>query len=1109
MNINSLVRYVGGELIKKIISILILLFSLCVFASAEEVVTVYNKNEMVALSHEVVTYNAQYYLHLDDLLHLGLSVENNGGTYTISANDVLGRQSYVVLTPWAIGSGIVVRPISANIVEDSASSKIEEVLCYENFYRRATKTIGTKPQSLGTGDVIYSYENTGAFIGNEAIMVCKNDEYYLSAKLIGEKLSYQYSISDGRIDFDIADNSCVRFNATIYLAQNIVASTDGYSVPVSVGYKTGTGENLDDFTVISSTSCEIEENYSGKCQLEIPANKITGSKMYFLADLGGRHASVCYECDFSKIGYFVVYGEQKDITYTLDVSLPETDEVDVPFTVYVEAGESSYSKQGVIPKGEQSTTLNVEGLPITRKYSTRIEFGYHKYKNAYLEDINFYQPRDFSTDYTAEYSNKTICNVSLPEGYHSENDVIVTVKLSQYLPVGSVVTKDQFLNWEDTKTVVLNQENPSQQIVLYTQIVAMLSYTIQDAPEDLCQKGYFGLSGKIFSDKEFIGKIDEDLTIDLKLLQEKVVTVAVCRPFSLPDDTDIFATVELYDISTSTSKKYILNQPNTPLIPAGEYITKVYFRVPEDKYYLLKITDISGDDHVFGYYNYSYGSSVAEGNVRTIGFSADKVEVVLSRCNIVTGRVESDFPDLSCSVLATCHLYDGKTIYLPASVENGMFSLKIPEDTDYYVLDVQTDVGVKSYYISDGISTNEEDDATKIYYEYNEDKEVVIQYFVQNPALPIILSSNIKGNEIELVHVSDYPLEAFDVYIAYHNRDGTLNSVGKIEDVILQGGRRKTYPISVNDYRIQTAKVFAWKNDSMTPVSHTLEIPINQPALMEQDLFVFTAGETNAVINCKNETLFSAPREINDTLYLSAVDFERLGYQITEKRYQVYIGDEWETYQFTVGEYVAVLDEYNIQYELSAPILQEEDELWIPVAVVLELFGKDATWSPYDHILILNMPFSDVEYASVYREAIFSMYYNGVVMGYEDGTFRPTNTLMRSEASAIFCRVMGYSYSGFSFSCSDVATTYWAKSWIGICVNEGFFKLENDSFRPEECITVEEAVEAALNMVGEPYENSIETANQIGLMTHINNENTSRSITRAELMQLLYNAKKV
>ena len=65
--------------------------------------------------------------------------------------------------------------------------------------------------------------------------------------------------------------------------------------------------------------------------------------------------------------------------------------------------------------------------------------------------------------------------------------------------------------------------------------------------------------------------------------------------------------------------------------------------------------------------------------------------------------------------------------------------------------------------------------------------------------------------------------------------------------------------------------------------------------------------------------------------------------------------------------------------------------------------------------------FTDVDLKSEYYEAIKSMYLCGVMLGYEDGRFCPGGYIMRSEAAAMFCRLLGYWDGGYEFICDDIS----------------------------------------------------------------------------------------
>ena len=148
-----------------------------------------------------------------------------------------------------------------------------------------------------------------------------------------------------------------------------------------------------------------------------------------------------------------------------------------------------------------------------------------------------------------------------------------------------------------------------------------------------------------------------------------------------------------------------------------------------------------------------------------------------------------------------------------------------------------------------------------------------------------------------------------------------------------------------------------------------------------------------------------------------------------------------------------------------------------------------------------DMEFTDVELESKYYAAIKNMYLSGVTLAYEDGTFHPENYVMRNEASAMFCRLLGYWCNTYKFSCDDVPRENWESGYVGICVNEKIFELDENKFRPYENITVAETHEAIQNIL-EGQNSQIELTD---LFTNIDLKNLERYITRAEFAQMLYN----
>lgn len=1095
------------NLISGVITIVFLLLGMCVSANAQENIKVYNQNEEVILSHELFYYNEQYYLCLDDLQQLGLNVTEENNKHTITSSDCLGIERTLIVSPFTIGTGDIITQVNTSVTSDE-SKMVDDMTCSVSYKCRSTQTIGY------TTDTIFLPADDTSIGGHKGIMIKVDGELYISAQYVGSKLSHKYSLENGRMDFYIADDSAVIMETTVNLVKGIVAPTGGHNVKVYTAYKNGEGNSIDDFEMLSSYECTIAENESSAtCVIKTPAEKITNCNIYFIVDIGERYALSYNEYDFSKVGKVLVYGQQKDVTYTVDINLPEINEQDVPFTIYVEADDNTYSKHGVVKSGEKTVEFQFEGLPVAKRYKTRIEFDYHKYKNAVLEDFSFLNvvyAKDFTTDFTAQYSREVVCNVSLPEDFKPDGDVEVKVSLASYVQSGSLVIWNDFTDWTDSRIVTLNNEKRSEQICLYSQASSSkLFYGIISDTDGLSAKGYLHTGGKMTSNGDSAMKIVENLVVDIPLLQQKNIKVNVFRPFALSLENDIFSRVVLDDISTSLNNDVVMDFTQTPLIPSGERKAQFEIEIAEDEIYTLKIDNITGDDRLFDYYSYvkPTDSPADSGRKWRIGFSDDNIDATLLQCNNIAGTIMSEKVDLDFDVLATCDLYNGKTIYLTPHVLDGKFNLKIPEDTDTYTIDVQTKIGKKSYYVSDGVSSNNEEEATEFVFEYDDNKSIVLEYIVQNPAQPIEISNQVKYDYFMLENVSDYTIEEYNAYVAYYDNLGRMISVDKTDFKQLISGLHHELPREIADYKIKKVKAFAWKKNNLSPLGNVSEISVNKPETPKQNISIFKAGDNDAVINCEEIVLSKAPEVINDTMYISSTDFEKLGYKILAEKTDVYIEKDGIEYKFASGEYTALCIEDNIGYEISAPVLLD-DEILIPIFVVSNLFGENSGFHNVGNIVIINMPFYDIEYTDLYCEAILDVYSKGVVVGYEDGSFQPEQTVYRSEAAVYFARTMGHEFLDYNFTCTDVPSDHWAKSWIGICINEKVFELENNKFCPDELLTVEDAIIAALKMQGKYSEDWLDIAKTNGLLTNIAFENLGRNITRAEMVQLLYNATK-
>lgn len=104
-----------------------------------------------------------------------------------------------------------------------------------------------------------------------------------------------------------------------------------------------------------------------------------------------------------------------------------------------------------------------------------------------------------------------------------------------------------------------------------------------------------------------------------------------------------------------------------------------------------------------------------------------------------------------------------------------------------------------------------------------------------------------------------------------------------------------------------------------------------------------------------------------------------------------------------------------------------------------------------------NVPFSDLK-GHWAAEAIGSCFVKGYISGYGDGTFRPENPITRAEFAVILCNYLGVT-PGHHPEFSDVNFDFWASEYIGALSIHGYISGYPDgTFKPDNTITRAEAV---------------------------------------------------
>lgn len=106
--------------------------------------------------------------------------------------------------------------------------------------------------------------------------------------------------------------------------------------------------------------------------------------------------------------------------------------------------------------------------------------------------------------------------------------------------------------------------------------------------------------------------------------------------------------------------------------------------------------------------------------------------------------------------------------------------------------------------------------------------------------------------------------------------------------------------------------------------------------------------------------------------------------------------------------------------------------------------------------------FSDVAKSAAYHDAVIELTTIGVLSGYNDGTFRPDNTMTRAQFSAVVCRMLSAEEEAkamTSSNFSDVPSSYWAVGYIAKASSLGIINgYQDGTFRPDNTITYAQAV---------------------------------------------------
>lgn len=168
--------------------------------------------------------------------------------------------------------------------------------------------------------------------------------------------------------------------------------------------------------------------------------------------------------------------------------------------------------------------------------------------------------------------------------------------------------------------------------------------------------------------------------------------------------------------------------------------------------------------------------------------------------------------------------------------------------------------------------------------------------------------------------------------------------------------------------------------------------------------------------------------------------------------------------------------------------------------------------------------FTDVDETTQFNEAIYELVDDGVINGYEDGTFKPEGTITRAE----FAKVIGVAIAGSTamWDAKEIKfgdmSGHWAIPYVAYASNAGIINgYEDNTFRPDQPVTYAEAVKMIVCALGygpvvdttlNPwYTGYITVGNQIGLTKNaatLADNGASRGLV-AQLISNMKNCKRL
>ena len=114
--------------------------------------------------------------------------------------------------------------------------------------------------------------------------------------------------------------------------------------------------------------------------------------------------------------------------------------------------------------------------------------------------------------------------------------------------------------------------------------------------------------------------------------------------------------------------------------------------------------------------------------------------------------------------------------------------------------------------------------------------------------------------------------------------------------------------------------------------------------------------------------------------------------------------------------------------------------------------------------------FSDINGTEYYAEAAESLSAQGILQGYNDGSFGPEKSITRAEMAAVICRMIGKESEAKKSvgrtAYTDVEQNHWASGYINVASKNDIINGDSGMFRPADNVKFEEAIKMVVCAAG-------------------------------------------